>query len=116
MRRRDEGRDAYLPAGAIDPGREQSLSAPPALKVLQDAVGGYIEAVPGFNCLERGGKVIRCVAYCNEEGKLHGLAPNHAATRLWDRALPAGLRPSLADVLVGPIVILFGDRDFMEML
>ena len=35
------------------------------LKMLQDAVGGYIELLPGYKDI-----------YCNEEGFLLNLAPN----------------------------------------
>jgi hypothetical protein len=42
----------------------------PSLDFLQQAVGGYIEAVPGFDTIQQGDKVIPCVAFCGEQGKL----------------------------------------------
>lgn len=47
------------------------------LKQLQDAVGGYIEAVPGS-----GGR-----AYCNEEGLLRGLPLNEGASFAFGKRL-----------------------------
>lgn len=52
-------------------------------EALRKAVGGYIETLPYFNKFE--GK--RCVAYCNEEGKLTGLPRNEQAQALWLDAL-----------------------------
>ena len=60
----------------------------PSLKDLQDAVGGWIEAVPhrhpDFS------------AFCNEEGKINGLPLNSVATNF------TGIH---GDVLVGDVVI-----------
>lgn len=50
---------------------------------LRAAVGGNIETLPYFNKFE--GK--RCVAYCNEEGKLTGLPRNQHGQALWLDAL-----------------------------
>jgi hypothetical protein len=47
------------------------------LEQLQQAVGGYIEAVPGTNAR----------AYCNEEGMLTGLPFNAIASHLFGMAL-----------------------------
>lgn len=74
------------------------------LEALQTAVGGFIEIVPHFNTFE--GK--RAVAFCNEEGKLHGLQHNTHATRLWLNRH--------GDYLVGSIAIITGDAEFMEAL
>lgn len=86
---------------------------------LQKRVDGYIEIVPGFDHVEHAGAIRRCVAFCNEEGKLKRMPFNRIATEYWDQALPDGLRrPSgeLVDALVGPIVVLFGDDEFMDAL
>ena len=41
---------------------------------LKDAIGGgWLEKVPGFNSIEHEGKLHRCVAMVDEEGKLKGL-------------------------------------------
>ena len=47
------------------------------LEQLQRAVGGYIEAVPGT----------RSRAYCNEEGRLRGLAFNRRASLRFQQML-----------------------------
>lgn len=95
------------------------LDAPPTLEQLHDGVGGYIELVPMFDTIVHGGEVHECIAYCNEEGKLHGLPVNHHATKLWDSALRrrhpgAEERRREHDYLVGSIVILYGDKAFMD--
>jgi hypothetical protein len=85
-----------------------ALDAPPELEQLQGNVGGFIELIPAFNAFE--GKP--CVAFCNEEGKLRGLQPNSKATVMWE--FINGKSPR--DCLVGPVVILTGDKEFMEAL
>ena len=116
--------------GVADPAVEQLAGEVP-LGWIQERVDGYIEAVPHFDSIEHGGETHRCVAFCNEEGKLKEMPFNNRATVLWDRALrrnytedgkplyPNGLlRPdgNPGDVLVGPIVVLFGDDEFMDEL
>lgn len=85
------------------------LTAPPELEQLQAAVGGSIEVVPLFTTF-RGE---RCVVFCNEEGKLEGLAPNILAQVLWERAVG---RPISDDLLVGPIAIITGDAALLAAL
>ena len=106
-----------LPAVAID--------SPPALAVLQETVGGYIERVPFFDCLPESAALPKdyvqpCVAYCNEEGKLNGLPVNITATRMWANVLMCAGRietvDEIGDVLVGTIIVLWGDDAFMEAL
>lgn len=63
------------------------------LEDLQAAVGGYIEAVSGFQNFE--GK--SAFAFCNEEGKQKNLPAN--------RHFPG---------LVGNVVIITGDKEFMR--
>ena len=99
------------------------LTAPPDLQTMQNAVGGYIEQVPLFLSIERDGAVHECNVFCNEEGKLHHLPLNEAATLLWDLAIRRSGRVSLfnaggkpADVLVGDIIVLYGDNAFMKSL
>lgn len=82
---------------------EQTLQSTPAtLEQIQAAVGGWIELVPNFQ--EFNGEP--CEVYCNEEGKLDGLAPNPKATGLWYAANDLGYGPD--DILVGDVVILTG--------
>jgi hypothetical protein len=99
------------------------FTASPGLEFLQSCVSGYVEAVPSFASIEYDGKIRPCVTFCNEEGKLDGLPLNQEATLLWDRALRrtrhSGLScpdGTLADVLVGPIVVLIGDEEFIDSL
>ena len=97
-----------IPAsGAVS---SKKLAAPPALEDLQGGVGGYIELVPGFNHWQ--GE--RCVAFCDEDGKRKKLPYNMRATKRWyDQMQGPFIRK---DVLVGPIVIVTGDRELMEEL
>jgi hypothetical protein len=110
------------------------FAAAPTLKFLQTAVGGHIELVPYFTTVYVKTPeltLVDCIAYCNEEGKLKGLEVNGIATVLWDRALkrhrnsdgelmfPGGLIAAdggVKDMLFGPVVVLYGDAEFMEAL
>jgi hypothetical protein len=88
-----------------------ALDKAPGLDALQAAVGGYIEIVPRFD--EYLGR--KAVAYCNEDGKYQGLPLNKQATRFWGYALgvvPPGA--AFGDVLVGDIVVLTGDEEFLK--
>jgi hypothetical protein len=78
------------------------------LDYLRRAVGGSIETVPYFARYD--GKP--CIAYCNEEGKIKGMPVNRTAQMLWMA------QTSIAnhDVLVGNIVVAFGDDEFMEAM
>jgi hypothetical protein len=88
----------------------QELTAPPALEALQGGVGGDIEIVPYFTRYD--GKP--CVAFCNEHGKLHlNLRVNSRASALWYAQEPRFLG---RDILVGPIVIVTGDKQLMREL
>ena len=94
---------------------------PIPLKILQGAVGGYIELVPMFTTYgERNGPRERCVAFCDEDGKLKDLPVNFLAQALWQDAIfyrPDGsLVMAMTDVLVGPIAIVTGDDEFMAEL
>lgn len=94
-------------SGAVS---SKELAAPPALQDLQAGVGGDIELVPYFTRYQ--GKP--CVAFCNEHGKLHLALPlNVAATQAWYMQEPRFMG---RDHLVGPIVIITGDRELMEEL
>jgi hypothetical protein len=94
----------------------KELAAAPHLEDLRGLVGGDIELVPFFTKFERE----PCVAFCNETDKLKGLPINHRATALWHAAAlwHAQGEPRFIgrDVLVGPIVIVTGDRELMEEL
>lgn len=88
------------------------LDDPVVLPHLRRIVGGHIEGVPMFDSVPVGGRVRRCVAFCNEEGKLKGLPVNIAATRLWWHAV--GRDPG--DMLVGNVAVVWGDEEFMGEL
>ena len=115
------------------------LTEPPLLERLQQLVGGYLEAVPQW-CLFRPlantvvgdptRPFVSCVAYCNEHGKLNGDVTNTRATIEWDFGLrqlrdrynnpvfPSGLvdprSGGPSDYLVGTVVVVIGDTEFME--
>jgi hypothetical protein len=85
--------------------------------------GGYIELIPLFNSIEIEGTVHHCVAFCDEDGKRKEMPINWRATAMWEHALhcaghPGLINPAggLADYLVGAIIVLFGDDEFMEAL
>jgi hypothetical protein len=75
-----------------------------SLRQLQEAVGGYIEAVdlPDFIRDAR-----RAVCYVNEEGKLTGLPFNGRATDL----LVPGVGLMWGDSIAGPMVVCGFDAD-----
>jgi len=85
------------------------LDKPPELKTLQELVGGYIEMVPRFTSFA--GEA--CIAYCNEDGKMKRLPVNAEMTVLWAQNLGTTIN-MMRDELRGPIVVISGDREFME--
>jgi hypothetical protein len=109
----------------IRPGNDtpsvMQFSRAPTLGEIQNAVGGDIEVVPGFKTIVYCGVVMDCVAFCIEHGKLSGLPINLRATVEWEIALHrigTGLlkNDAVTDWLVGPVVVLFGDKEFMREL
>jgi hypothetical protein len=113
--------------GKVVRGERREITKAPTAAEINEIVGGYIEAVPGFTSVDIDGEgAVPCVAFCNEDGKRLGLATNRLATVMWNAALvraghPGLLRPreeggGLADYLVGTIVVVRGDRELMEAL
>ena len=94
---------------------EWPQDSPPPLEQLQAFVGGDIEAVPGWTSIQHRGIRHKCVAFFNEHGKQKALPKNHYASVLWALQWDAR-RGELKDHLVGPVVILYGDADFMAAL
>ena len=99
------------------------FSRPPTLEQVQAAVGGDLQVVPGFYSIRYGNTVMDCVALCDANGKLKSLAMNNLATIAWKQALRRGPDAELwcsvrmpTDSLVGPVAVLFGDREFMDAL
>ena len=94
----------------------QELVAPPALEALKAGIGGgYIERVPGWTHYESK----PCVAFCDEDGKRKRLPVNMRATELWYKSVGGPVFDTYdgpQDFLVGPIVIVTGDRELMEEL
>jgi hypothetical protein len=84
----------------------------PDTTVIHEALGGYLELVPYFTTIDLHGRVYRCVAFCNEHGKMNNLPDNERANIIWQVA-QIRLNLYTDDHLVGPIVVLFGDREFM---
>jgi Domain of unknown function (DUF3846) len=85
------------------------LTSQPTLEQLQKGAGGHIEVVPYFNTFaER-----KCIAFCNEEGKLHGYQYNIHAQKLWEKAYGKEIT---VDYLVGPIVVIVGSESFLAQL
>jgi hypothetical protein len=106
-----KGRLTIVPVDPTAPVSSKELAGVPRLEALKAGIGGgYIEVVPYFTRY-RGE---RCVAFCDEDGKLHGLPVNRVATALWYAQLTEPL--ALRDYLVGPIVIVTGDRELLEEL
>lgn len=108
------------------------LDQAPTLEVLRELIGGPLQAVPYFHSIMIDGSPRRCVAFCDEEGKISEKPMNRAATVQWgaavDRAIantpkdsPLAPTPLVEkghwrDVLVGTVVILTGDKEFMDAL
>lgn len=71
------------------------------LKVLQDAVGGWVQAVDFTQDL---------TLWCNEEGKLNGLPINPMATFLWEKYF------GFTDVICGNVIFTGGTGEEGETL
>lgn len=80
--------------------------------LLYDGVKGYIEQVPLFTRFEWSGIMRECVAFCNEEGKIKNLPVNERATAMWIKAA----NKHVGDVLVGDVLVVWGDKEFMRDL
>src|SRR5215831_3603700 len=93
----------------------QEIEGPPTLEALKAGIGGgFIEPVPHFKTIMYRGELRRCIAFCDETGKVchPPLEDNIEATILWDKAMRAatghGCHP---DYLVGDIVVVMGDKE-----
>lgn len=89
------------------------LVASPGLDALQEAVGGNIELVPCWSATATGHP---CVAFCNEDGRRLDLPFNRAATDAWGVAFHLQTGRDPGEVLLGNVVLLTGDDEFMRSL
>jgi hypothetical protein len=89
---------------------------PLTLQRAHRLVGGYIEVVPHWvTNLHNDGHLYDACAVCNEDGKGLQLPVNRLATARWAQAIGMPIHDLVKrDVLVGNIVLIFGDRQFME--
>lgn len=88
------------------------VTTSPTLEQMQEAVGGYIERVPYLDSYQD----VPCIAFCNEEGKNKNMPYNPTAQQIWVEAVRKTIPSPLWDTLVGPILILTGDEEFMDSL
>ncbi len=107
------------------PGRGEpehfTFAGKPELEDMRAKIGGgYIQVVPEWSQLPDGRK---CVAFCDEDGKMKGLPLNNAATALWRAELlrkHGGERFKTVDpdstLLRGPVLCVTGDAAFMRAL
>lgn len=89
---------------------------PLTLRRAHAIVGGYVEAIPRWvTHLHNDGVLYDACALCNEDGKGEGLPVNRLATARWAQAIGMPIHDLVKrDVLVGHIVLIFGDGEFME--
>ena len=84
--------------------------------ILEQAIGGPLEQVAGFNSIERSGKLSGCITFANADrhfaDKQFRLMLNEPATELWQRSLQRDKRDT-AYMLTGNVVVLTGDGEFL---
>jgi hypothetical protein len=114
--------DSALATEPVDPAVARDVARMLA-KMKVGIGGGWLEKVPGFNSITIGKEKHDSVALCDEDGKIKQMSFNQKATMMWHEALRAQGHPGLctpdgrlADYLVGTIVVLYGDQEFMEAL
>ena len=93
------------------------------MDALRRIVEDDLEVVPLFDTIMSNDRAMPCVAFCGEHSKFNRHPPNRRATLLWRSAIaahddmPPQMREYVArDVLVGTVVILTGDPEFMGLL
>jgi hypothetical protein len=82
----------------------------PRLDVLQKAVGGYIEEIPLWPMVEINGRMVDCVAFANEDGRMLKLGVNEVASNMWRKVHPSSY------VLLGDVAIVYGHKNFLKGL
>jgi hypothetical protein len=90
------------------------FDAPPSQAVLEQIVGGEIEALPDFDIIEHNRAFYQCVALCDSDAERRGSPLNSWATSLWHIALlrkgSEGLRRqdgTIADWLSGNVAVVY---------
>jgi hypothetical protein len=98
----------------LRPGKKQEvveMSSPVKLQLLSDIAGGDIEQVPYWSTYEGD----PCVVFANAHGKRLKLLLNKPANEEWyDARVREGVKGKAEDELVGPIIIVTGDLEFMD--
>jgi len=99
----------------------QGEPGPELQREIHELIGGFLERVPQFDSIEypMGSRVRhRCVAFCNEDGKRLQLTSNTLADVYWAMSqLKDHTDEMIAkEWLVGNVVVIFGDQEFMERL
>jgi hypothetical protein len=105
----------YIHRIPADLSKEEStveVDSPHILAILRQIVSGPIELVPMFCVFTVHRTKVKCAVFCNEEGKLKNLPYNQRATELWLECLKFDPH----DVLVGDVVVVWGDDLFMKEL
>jgi hypothetical protein len=102
---------------------QRELNRAPTGQELHDIINGYLEVVPYWNSVVVSAPTsfgpVRCVAFCDEDGKTTGnKLPNAKATLMWDEALQRDRGETLRgrDHLVGDIAVVWGDRELLADL
>lgn len=91
------------------------LSKPLDHEEMGKIVAGFLELVPGFDIVRYGDRDQPCVAFCNEDGIRLQLMPNLHASHAWWFALQ-NKKLVGGELLMGNVIVLFGDQEFMEEL
>lgn len=108
-----------IPANPGSAPRVIPLERPVTQEEIQDAVGGPIGFIANFDTITQDGTVSLCYAFCDEQARYRERPLNRAATTLWSQALVrrfgAG-QAELPEVLLGSVVVITGDSEFMEAL
>jgi len=77
----------------------------PGWKEIQGYVDGMFQVCPYFTSMELDGKKYkRGIAYCNEEGKIKGMAFNPIASALWLKSCPKGEPDRM--LIAGPLLFV----------
>jgi hypothetical protein len=90
---------------------------PPSQEVLEQLVGGEIEALPGFDTIEYNRAFYQCIAVCDCNAVPRSAPVNAWATSLWHIALRRkgqdGLRKqdgTIADWLSGNVAVVYHEH------